>query len=171
MKNRNISSVSSPVVPVKAYINVDTQRREILAENKGKSGIYKWTNKINGKTYIGSAINIPERLCHYYSKKHMETQLKMGRSAIFSGILKHGIAKFKLEILVYCSQKKCIKLEQKYFNLLKPEYNLLKTAGSCLGCKRSEETRAKMSAIFKGIPKSVETKAKISASLKGIPKP
>jgi hypothetical protein len=59
-------------------------------------------------------------------------------------MIKYGISKFKLEILVYCSKKKCIKLEQKYINLLKPEYNILKVAGSPLGVIRSEETRACM---------------------------
>jgi len=41
----------------------------------------------------------------------------------------------------------------------------LKIAGSPLGSKRSEETRAKISATRKGILKSEETKAKISASI------
>lgn len=65
-----------------------------MQENQGggkaASGIYKWTNKINGKIYIGSAINLPKRLYAYYSDKHMETHLKIGRSAIFSAICKHG---------------------------------------------------------------------------------
>jgi hypothetical protein len=29
--------------------NADTDKLKILSENKGKSGIYKWTNKINGR--------------------------------------------------------------------------------------------------------------------------
>jgi len=32
-----------------------------------------------------------------------------------------------------------------------PEYNILKIAGSCLGSKRSEETRHMMSASRKGV--------------------
>jgi group I intron endonuclease len=102
----------------------------------------------------------------------------MGKSAIYSAILKHGIAKFKLEILVYCSQKKCIKLEQEHINLLNPSYNILKIAGSPLGEIRSEKTRAKMSVANKGKNNpmfgktlSAVTRAKISASLKGIPRP
>jgi hypothetical protein len=41
MKIRNISSASSPIVPVKVYENADIQQDQILAENKGKAGIYK----------------------------------------------------------------------------------------------------------------------------------
>jgi len=53
-----------------------------------------------------------------------------------------GVALGDKEILVYCSQKKCIKLEQKHINLLKPEYNILQIAGSLLGFKHSDQTRA-----------------------------
>jgi hypothetical protein len=39
-----------------------------MQENQGKSGIYKCGlrphNEINGKIYIGSAVNIPKRLSH-----------------------------------------------------------------------------------------------------------
>jgi group I intron endonuclease len=81
----------------------------------------------------------------------METILKTGKSAIYSAILKHGLAKFKLEILEYCSPAKCIKIEQQFINFLKPEYNIIKIAGSPLGFRHSEETLWKISAVHKGI--------------------
>jgi hypothetical protein len=31
------------------YENAKLQEKQIMQENKGKSGIYKWTNKINGR--------------------------------------------------------------------------------------------------------------------------
>ncbi len=65
-------------------------KKQIMQENKGKSGIYKWTNKINGKIYIGSAVNLPKRLSHYFSQKHIETKLKTGKSAIYNAIFKNG---------------------------------------------------------------------------------
>jgi len=43
------------VTPIVVYSNADTQKFEIIKENKGKSGIYRWTNLENGSTYIGSA--------------------------------------------------------------------------------------------------------------------
>ena len=33
------------------YINAKLDIKEILDENKGKSGIYIWINKLNGKQY------------------------------------------------------------------------------------------------------------------------
>lgn len=40
------------------FLNVDTDRLEILKVSKGKSGIYMWTNKLNGNKYIGSSVNL-----------------------------------------------------------------------------------------------------------------
>lgn len=59
-------------------------------------------------------------------------------------------------------------LENYYFKLIVPEYNIAKDATSpMLGKKHSEEAKAKMSAIKKGQTHSEETKAKISAGNKG----
>lgn len=44
--------------PVKFYINAYDMRVLILKENKGKTGIYKWTNKLNNECYVGSSINL-----------------------------------------------------------------------------------------------------------------
>jgi len=43
------------------YNNADTCKAKILSENKNKSGIYMWTNSINGKRYIGSSDNLNRR--------------------------------------------------------------------------------------------------------------
>ena len=60
MKNNN-SKNHSPTVPIsasptappsrseKCYPNSETSKAKILLENTNKSGIYKWTNLINGK--------------------------------------------------------------------------------------------------------------------------
>jgi excinuclease UvrABC nuclease subunit len=42
-----------------------------MAENKGKSGIYCWKNIQNGKKYVGSAIDLAERLYIYYNVKRL----------------------------------------------------------------------------------------------------
>ena len=46
----------------------------------------------------------------------------------------------------YCEPSLCITKEQNYFDLLKPEYNVLKIAGSRLGSKFSEKTLVKLRA-------------------------
>ena len=70
----------------------------------------------------------------------METQIKTNGSIIYRALLKNGYSNFSLEIFEYCSPENTILREQYYMNLLKPEYNILKTAGSFLGFKHSEET-------------------------------
>ena len=72
----NKNNQNNPVVPVKLYPTSETSKALILLENKTKSGIYMWTNTINGKRYIGSAVDLPKRLSFYYSAKAMENSLK-----------------------------------------------------------------------------------------------
>lgn len=56
-----------PFTPIKEYENPDLEKESIFSDNKDKSGIYCWVNKINGKFYIGSASNLGTRLRRYYS--------------------------------------------------------------------------------------------------------
>jgi len=81
------------------YNNADTCKAQILSENKNKSGVYKWTNLINGKQYIGSSINLSERLSSYYSTTYMENALKISNSNIYRALLNNGHANFSLTIL------------------------------------------------------------------------
>jgi group I intron endonuclease len=100
----------------------------------------------------------------------MKAYLKKGKSAICSSILNNGLSKFSLEILEYCgasSPSNIIEREQYYLDTLKPEYNILKIAGSPLGRKHSEESRAKMNASHMGKILSEKTKALMSEKKKG----
>jgi len=44
----------------------------------------------------------------------------------------------------YCLGKDVINREQYYIDLLKPEYNILKIAGSCYGYKHSQASLIKL---------------------------
>jgi len=77
---RGIHTLPNP--SVKVYNNADLQKKQILEENIDKSGIYRWVNFENNKSYIGSGVNLYARLSNYYSDKYLETQLKRGKSAI-----------------------------------------------------------------------------------------
>lgn len=118
-----------------------TNLHKIVKENKGKTGIYMWTNTITGDKYIGSAINLSRRLNNYLSTNFLNKELKKGKSAIYSAILKYGYSNFKLDILEHCQSIDLIKREQFYFDKLNPEYNILKIAGSSMGYKHSEATK------------------------------
>ena len=63
---------------------------------------------------------------------------------INKALLKYGYSGFKLDILEYCNKDEAVAREQYYLDLLNPEYNILKKAGSTLGFRHSDETIAKL---------------------------
>ena len=66
---------NNPSVPVKSYPNSDTYKAQILSENKNKSGIYMFKNSINGKRYIGSSVDLRERMYQYFNNNHLRCWL------------------------------------------------------------------------------------------------
>lgn len=76
-------------------------------------------------------------------------------------MLKYGYSGFRLDILEYCDPELVLEREQYYLDLLQPEYNILKIAGSTLGYRHTEETRA----ILKARQFSEEHKAKLKEHL------
>jgi len=142
------------MIPVKIYDNIKSDKNRILQENKNKSGIYCFTNLIDGKKYIGSAVKITRRLRKYFSISSIEYELSKGRSHIYSAILKHGLDNFSLSILDYCESPCVIFWEQYHIDASLPLYNILAKAGSSKGFKHSLETRKKMSEIQKEIENS-----------------
>ena len=119
------------IIPIKSYSNAEADKAKILKENKNKSGIYIWKNIINDKRYIGSAVDLSNRLSNYYSTAYMEDALKRSNSHIYRALLKNGHDNFSLTILEYCSPEQCIEREDYYLCSLPHEYNILKKkAGS-----------------------------------------
>lgn len=125
------TSLVSTVIPMVVYSNADTSKIQIIKEIKGKSGIYRWINNENGKSYIGSSVNLSARLYRYYSLAHITAQSK--HSLICKSLVKYGYSSFSFEILEYCKNDEVLVREQYYLDLLKPEYNILSVAGSPKG--------------------------------------
>jgi group I intron endonuclease len=141
-KKRNSNIRKLDIIPIVSYNNIDKFTiRKILKENRKKAGIYRWTNIITGKSYIGSSIDLSKRLNGYLNIVFLKKELKKGKSIIYSALLKHGYSKFKLDILEYCQPINTIKREQYYFNCLNPKYNILKIAGSSFGFRHSKATK------------------------------
>jgi group I intron endonuclease len=128
-----------------------------------------WKHTESGKIYIGSAKDLRKRLRTYYNINDLERNSPS--MAICRALLKYGYSRFSLTILEYCEVKQCLERENHYFKLFKPEYNILKKAGSSLGFVHSEESKALMRGAALGRKLSEETRAKMSASQKGIPRP
>jgi len=131
--------------------------------------IYKVTNKINGKCYIGKTVKkylSSRRSGHIY-------EMKKGSKFYFHNSLrKYGKENFEWEILYECTDHDILKEKElyyiKYFNTFKPNgYNLTKGGDGNFGYKYSEESKKKMSESHKGNRHSEETKMKISEGNKG----
>lgn len=132
-----------------------------------KSGIYKITNVVNNKCYIGSAVNFNRR---WYLHKTELRKNKHHSKHLQHAWNKYGEESFKFEVLFYCEKEELIKYEQLHFDELKPEYNICKVAGSMLGVKRGPLTdshKLKLSVINKGKNPSEETVEKMRNSHKG----
>jgi hypothetical protein len=139
------------IVPIKSYSNAEVDKSTILKENKDKSGVYMFKNIINGKKYIGSAVDFKDRLTFYFSAKALENYLKNSQSYIYNALLKYGYSNFSLTILEYCDKEKCLEREDYYLSTEKHEYNILSKAGSRLGSKHSKQTKTKISDAAKKI--------------------
>src|SRR4051812_30361819 len=129
---------------------------------RGKAGVYPLVYNTNGKTYVGSSSDLRRRFLAYMNPSYIISELLRGESRICRALLKYGPAGFSFKILEIVpldsslsdaeQNSALLKVEQKYIDLLQPEYNILKRAGSAKGHKLSEETKARMSASKKGKP-------------------
>ncbi len=107
------------------------------------SGIYKITNLVNKKFYIGSAVNFKIRFSTHISELNSNTHSNKHLQNAWN---KYGKENFLFEILESVENKENLLLrEQYYFDTLNPEYNICKKAGNNLGIKYSEESRKKIS--------------------------
>lgn len=133
------------------------------------SGIYKILNKSSNKFYIGSAINLEKRWINHLSdlrnSRHPNKHLQ-------SSWNKHGELSFEFITLELVDVQDLISREQHYIDLLKPQYNICKVAGSTLGRKNSEETRRKLSIAHTGKklePRTEEHRKNLSRAMKKVP--
>lgn len=142
-------------------------------------GIYKIENRVNKKIYVGSSANTRNRMNIHFEQlrkgKHPNRHLQCSFN-------KYGKENFSFVILETCHPEKLLEREQYYMDKLHPEYNIRKEASSNKGLpawnkgisglhKTSEETKRKLSTMFKGrisptkgMKFSDETKRKISES-------
>jgi len=109
-----------------------------------KSGIYKITNIINNKIYIGSSKNILNRI---WNHKTLLRNNNHPNKKLQNSFNKYKEVNFKFEIVEYCKIEELIIKEQNYIDGLNPYFNILKIAYSSLGYKYNQEQRNKMNVI------------------------
>jgi excinuclease UvrABC nuclease subunit len=109
------------------FSDADTDKLDILNYVKGKAGIYMWINKLNGKKYVGSSVNLRRRLLEYYNVNRLLNESSM---PINVALLKYGYHNFSLTILEICDVDNLMSREKHFFEEYSPEYNILDTPGN-----------------------------------------
>lgn len=102
-------------------------------------GIYQIVNKVNGKRYVGSAVNFASR---WRVHKH---QLRKGNHhsvALQRAWNSYGEDSFDFAIIEECDREKLIEREQIHLDM-GYDYNCSPTASSSLGVVGREETKEK----------------------------
>lgn len=113
--------------------------------NNKLTGIYKITNMVNEKVYIGSSINFNKRHNEHFNMLKNKTHHS---SKLQNAFNKYGLNNFKFEILELCDKDMLLEREQFWLN----ELNAYKEGYNCsidvvrpmLGKTHSEETKQKM---------------------------
>jgi group I intron endonuclease len=142
------NSWNDDVPYAKKYEDAYVMRKDILIENKGKSGIYMLTNKLTNDIYIGQSVDISKRFKNYFNLSYIKSKDSF---IISRALIKYDYSNFSVTILEYCDKSDLLNREQFYFDKLNPQYNILKIAGNSLNYKHSEKTKAKISKALKGV--------------------
>ena len=104
---------SNNINQVKVYENAYNMKKDILKENKGKSGIYMLINKLTKDIYIGQSIDISKRFRNYFNLSYIKSKGSLLKS---KALIKYGYSNFSVTILEYCGKSDLIIREQYYFN-------------------------------------------------------
>lgn len=134
-----------------------------------QSGIYKISNAIDDRFYIGSAIDLKKRWAEHISTLRNGTHRNRHLQRFVD---KYGDDNLEFEIVELCNEDVILAREQYYIDLMNPSFNLSPTAGSNKGIVFSKEVRKRMSLSKIGlkrkrlIPMSNEEKIKRSLAAK-----
>ena len=125
-------------------------------------GIYKITNMVNGKVYIGQSTQLSKRLYNhrnalknnYHSNHHLQNAYN-----------KYGET-FQIEVIMYCDNKEKLDYLERYYisyyDSMNPQKGYNKEDGGNLNKHHSGETKKKISEAQKGKHHSEETRIKMS---------
>jgi group I intron endonuclease len=152
--------------PIKVYKNFKEEKSQLKTDQKDKIGIYCLVNLINGNIYIGSSVNIGQRMTNYLNNTFLKTN-KNKNMPIIQALLKYGQENFALLIVEYVYIENLSVRETYYITHFLPYYNVLKEGYSSLGYKHTEITKKMLRELALNRKHSDKTKALISKALVG----
>lgn len=167
--NGSIANLVNQHKAVKVYEDALESKGDITKDFRGKTGVYMWFNKITGKVYVGSGVDLSRRLSCYYQPSILKKP-----SLIHQNLIKYGHSNFSLAILEVCGdskdvpKKEYIAREQFFLDWALKSYglgvlNILPLADSSFGYKHREETLSKMRDIKLGEKNPMYGKSKSDA--------
>lgn len=91
-------------------------------------GVYKITNKVNGKMYIGGSINMESRRIDHFKPSRIN---RFKHLPLYEAMIKFGRENFEFEILEEVTKEKLDNREEYYidkYNTVDDGYNVVRTA-------------------------------------------
>ena len=79
-------SSSNTGVETTLFKLAEVSQADVLKFLSGKSGIYKWTNTLNGKSYVGSSISLHRRIQEYFNPGRSLRELNRGESMLYKSL-------------------------------------------------------------------------------------
>jgi group I intron endonuclease len=142
--------IRKDVRPVAIFENLTDKKYEVLSVLKPLGGVYMIVNLITDEIYIGRAIN-----GKMGNRFHKHLYGGSGSIRVWRAVKKYGLDNFAFVVLETVSKtlttediKYLLAMENKYINLVKPEYNIAPQAGNTFGYKHSEKIKARMKANY-----------------------
>ena len=128
-----------------------------------ESGIYRYYNIVNGKSYVGRAKNLRHRHIEHLSllNKGIEPCTKLNNAW-----QKYGADKFAYEVLCYCDEEDLNAMERMYiehFDSFRNGYNCNEGGSGNSGFTHTDETKQRISNARRGSVASDATRSKLSA--------
>jgi group I intron endonuclease len=111
--------------------------------------VYKATNLVNGKFYIGAT----DKTVAQRARVHFQKASFGQKSKFYTAIRKYGKSSFEFVTLEECVDFfSALEREAATIKMLKPEYNLTSGGGGVKGFKFTDASKIKMSKAKKGRP-------------------
>lgn len=123
-----------------------------------KSGIYAIRHIESNRLYIGSAVDLKRRRREHFRRLRANSHKNPKLQNAWN---KYGECEFEFVILKNCGRDDLIANEQKFidiFDAANSGFNILSVAGSTLGYKHTEETKAHLSVVNSGYKHTEDSK-------------
>jgi group I intron endonuclease len=130
--------------------------------------IYKITNKINGKVYVGQTIG------SIYSRFKSHTYKSSKCTKLYNSIKKYGKENFKIEIIEKCNSMKELNKREEYWisklNTIEDGYNLQSGGNNRIPCKETREKLSKIGKVAQNRPETIKRSIETSINMWKNPK-